>query len=62
MPANFATPQLRLLVAAMLSISAVSVSADELTEDSGAWMQAVAEGSMEFIDPALKKGRIWMEG
>lgn len=36
--------------------------ADELTEDSGAWLQAVAEGSMNFIDPSLKNGRIWVEG
>ncbi len=45
-----------------LSTMIASASADELNEDSGAWMQAVAEGSMEFIDPSLKKGRIWMEG
>lgn len=46
----------------MLSMAATSAAANELTEDAGAWMQAVAEGSMEFIDPSLKKGRIWLEG
>ena len=46
----------------MLSMTATSAAANELTEDTGAWMQAVAEGSMEIIDPSLKKGRIWLEG
>ncbi len=47
-----------------LSLAAVSIgaSADDLTEDSGAWLQAIGESSMEFIDPSLKKGRIWVEG
>lgn len=40
----------------------LSAAADNLTEDSGAWLQAVAEGSMAFIDPSLKNGRVWMEG
>ncbi len=62
MPAKRVNNSLRSLILLMLSTSAVSVPADELTEDSGAWMQAVAEGSMEFIDPSLKKGRIWLEG
>lgn len=62
MPATLATPLLRLWVLAMLSVFAIPVSADDLTEDSGAWLQAVTEGSMEFIDPSLKNGRIWLEG
>lgn len=47
-----------------LSLTAMSTCAvaDDLTEDSGAWLQAVAEGSMSFIDPSLKNGRIWVEG
>lgn len=51
------------VAAAFLSAVATSASAnDDLTEYNGAWLQAVAEGSMGFIDPSLKKGRIWMEG
>lgn len=50
-----------LILCALFSFSA-SVVADDLTEDSGAWLQAFAEGSMEFIDPSLNKSRLWMEG
>ena len=46
----------------ILTAYTVSLSAAELAEDSGAWLQAVAEGSMAFIDPSLKNGRIWLEG
>lgn len=46
----------------ILTAYTVSLSAAELAEDSGAWLQAVAEGSMTFIDPSLKNGRIWLEG
>jgi hypothetical protein len=45
-----------------LSATATAVPAAELAEDTGAWLQAVAEGSMEFIDPSLKNGRVWLEG
>ena len=38
-----------------------SAEAAEMAEDSGAWMQAVAEGSLGVIDPALQKGRLWLE-
>lgn len=62
MPATIATPSLRLLILTLMAIFAASVSADELTEDSGAWLQAVAESNMGFIDPALKNGRVWLEG
>lgn len=63
MCATSAKRPFRFLSLLVLSTVTVSVSsADELTEDSGAWMQAVAEGSMEFIDPSLKNGRIWLEG
>lgn len=50
-----------LFLCALSSFSPTAI-ADDLTEDSGAWLQAVAEGSMAFIDPSLKKGRIWLEG
>lgn len=62
MPATFYKTSFRPVYFLILSAFAASVTADELSEDSGAWMQAVAEGSMEFIDPSLKKGRVWMEG
>ncbi len=62
MPKSFTKTSFRPLLILSLIAFAASSSADELTEDSGAWMQAVAEGSMEFIDPSLKKGRIWLEG
>jgi hypothetical protein len=50
------------LILFALSTVVISGYAGEPTEDSGAWLQAVAEGSMEFIDPSLKRGHIWMEG
>jgi hypothetical protein len=53
---------LQLLTLVSLTAISSAVSADDLTEDSGAWLQAVAEGSMSFIDPSLKNGRIWVEG
>lgn len=39
-----------------------AVQAGELVEDSGAWVQVVAEGSLKVIDPSLEKGRLWLEG
>lgn len=62
MSVNHTKPSLPVLFLTMCSILSASAHADELTEDSGAWMQAVAEGSMEFIDPSWKKGRVWLEG
>ena len=62
MQTRFATAFFCPLLLFTLTSFSESAVADDLTEDSGAWMQAVAEGSMEFIDPSLKKGRIWMEG
>ncbi len=35
---------------------------DPYTDDSGAWLQAVAEGSAGVIAPSLNKTRIWLEG
>lgn len=62
MTVHTASARLRLLFLALLSTIAAPSLAGELTEDSGAWLQAVAEGSLEFIDPSLKNGRIWLEG
>lgn len=52
------------LMIAWIGLSSVysMASADELTEDSGAWLQGVAEGSLSFMNPALKDGRVWLEG
>lgn len=55
----FCLPFIGCLLLTAMSTGAV---AGDLTEDSGAWLQAVAEGSMSFIDPSLKDGRIWLEG
>lgn len=37
------------------------LKAAEMAEDSGAWLQSVAEGSLGVIDPSLQKSRIWLE-
>lgn len=52
------TPKLLCLLSVMALSGVASVSA----ADTGAWLQVVTEGSMEFIDPSLKNGRIWLEG
>jgi len=53
----------RAIAATVLSaVTLTTFAADDLTEYNGAWLQAVAEGSMSFIDPSLKNGRIWLEG
>lgn len=45
----------------LLTCSTLSLAA-ELAEDSGAWLQLVAEGSLGAISPNLQQGRIWLEG
>lgn len=39
-----------------------TLKAAEMAEDSGAWLQTVAEGSLGVINPSLQKSRIWLEG
>lgn len=34
----------------------------ETAADAGSWAQIVGEGSLGFIDPSLKNGRVWLEG
>ncbi len=54
----------KIAMAGMLSwavFNQQAAQAGELIEDSGAWLQAVAEGSMGAFDPSLKNGRIWLE-
>ncbi len=46
----------------LLGANINAVNAGELAEDSGAWLQGVAEGSMKVFNPSLQKGRIWLEG
>jgi len=53
------------MMAAILSsacITMTAVSADELLQDAGSWLQVVGEGSLKAVDPSLEKGRIWLEG
>lgn len=57
--------QMRILVAAFLGligVPSISVANDDIFQDSGSWMQVVAEGSLKAIDPSLEKGRFWVEG
>ncbi len=51
-----------LLASLAWSLSAINCTADNLVQqDAGAWVQAVGEGSLKFIDPSLEKARIWLE-
>ena len=50
-----------IVMSVLIATSLSTVQAAEMVEDSGAWMQAVAEGSLGVVDPALQKGRIWLE-
>ena len=36
-------------------------AADDLLQDSGAWMQAIGEGNLKSLDPSLEKIRLWLE-
>jgi len=44
----------------MIGVQPVTHAA-EMAEDSGAWIQSVAEGSLGVIDPSWQKSRIWLE-
>lgn len=50
------------IILLQLTIPLQTVQAGELIEDSGAWVQVVAEGSLKVIAPSLEKGRLWLEG
>ena len=55
----------RLSATAMLGLMAMgptAVSADDVFQDAGSWLQVVGEGSLKAVDPSLEKGRIWLEG
>ena len=49
-----------LLLNAAVLYSSVT-AADDLLQDSGAWMQAVGEGNLKSLDPNLEKVRLWLE-
>lgn len=51
-----------LALAGAFALQTQAVSADDLLQDGGSWLQVVGEGSLKFIDPSLEKGRIWLEG
>jgi len=57
----------KLMAAAIANICALTLSPtahalDDVMQDSGSWLQAVAEGSLKVVDPKLAKTRIWLEG
>ncbi len=57
----------KLMAGAIINISAIILSPtanalDDVMQDSGSWLQAVAEGSLKVVDPSLAKTRIWLEG
>jgi hypothetical protein len=56
--------KIRVVTIAGLSIvcSITNVSARELVDDAGSWLQVVGEGSLKTIDPSLDKTRVWLEG
>lgn len=53
-----------LLLSTVLYVPLALSASDQtqLVEDDGAWFQAVAEGSLNAIDPGLKNTRLWLEG
>jgi hypothetical protein len=51
-----------MLCGTLLLPTTASAVDDLLTEDGGGWMQAVGEGSLKALDPALSKTRVWLEG
>jgi hypothetical protein len=44
------------------ALAGPAAARDDLTVDAGSWAQIVAEGSLGFLSPGLKDGRIWLEG
>ncbi|MFM8330835.1 MAG: DUF2490 domain-containing protein [Candidatus Methylumidiphilus sp.] len=51
-----------LALALAMALNSPALWAGELAETAGSWLQLVGEGSLQFIDPSLEKGRIWLEG
>jgi hypothetical protein len=55
--AGFATA----LVAGCAALRPASSVADDVLQDSGAWLQAVGEGNLKSLHPRLEKVRLWLE-
>lgn len=51
-----------MLLGATLAAPVYAGSVDDVFQDSGSWLQLVAEGSLKVVDPRLAKARIWLEG
>jgi hypothetical protein len=49
-----------IIIASLYQSNAQAVTS--LVEDTGAWFQAVGEGSLKAVDPSLEKARVWVEG
>ena len=43
-------------------LPSAAAAGTSLVEDTGAWFQAVGEGSLKSVDPGLDKVRVWVEG
>lgn len=57
----------KLMAGAIINTCAILLSPtanalDDVMQDSGSWLQAVAEGSLKVVDPSLAKTRVWLEG
>jgi hypothetical protein len=57
---NFTLKNTAVFMLIMLGLQP-ALNAAEMAEDSGAWIQSVAEGSLGGIDPSLQKSRVWLE-
>lgn len=51
-----------ILAQSFSTLAQPATGAEDLLQDWGSWVQVVTEGSLKFIDPSLKNGRIWLEG
>lgn len=47
---------------ALCAVQSPNPRAEDWVEDSGAWLQAVGEGSLGAVDPSWTQTRLWLEG
>ena len=61
---NFKISVLLLIMLSTITnpVKAAPVMQDDLLQDTGGWLQVVAEGSLKTVDPKLEKTRLWVEG
>ena len=52
----------KILYAVFGLLFSINSHAGKVVEDDGAWLQAVAEGSLKSLNTNLEKERIWIEG